>query len=406
MYSRYLFWAAALLVCATVQILPQRGTATVPEGFPFSAWLENKEVKQIGWTVQVGQPSVGTDLRQRLTIRATISPQEMQKIRRPENLLVYARVLDAGRALGTVHSATPFQQAELPRNDAQIVAIVKPGKYRLELALLDPTSGRYSTKFENVSVEGAKHDPLERSFEQFSKFEFVPSGRGGIASPRGNSAGLRGAPFGLSSSPPTFPIKKPGVMHLSIIAVLTPPNSVIGDASRVQFFQSTLINILSPFTRMRVSNGTAQFTGIDLVERIRVFDRRDVQLLSPGALNAGIQKDLTTISFNAMTGMTGNARFIRDLLEETFDRAEKDTTNAEHSIVVIAGHTSLSQSLTPLPARRCRCSVHYLRVFINDGRDDIEKLLGNFKHETYKPLDWPGFREDFGKIYERLQLQK
>jgi hypothetical protein len=178
-----LLWLALAMVCATLQGLPQNAAdAHLPEGFPYSAWLEQKEITQIGWNVVVGKPALRSDLRQEIEIWAMIARQDARKTE-DHDLVMYARVLDGGRALGPVHMVEPVENRvppELqpkgppPPKGFRIIALVKPGKYRLELALLDRTNGRYSTKFESVVVEGLKTDALAESFDKFSKFEFVP----------------------------------------------------------------------------------------------------------------------------------------------------------------------------------------------------------------------------------------
>ena len=430
-----LFWFAVVLACVTLQGEPQRtAEAQVPEGFPVSAWLEKKEVTQIRWTVSIGKPSLRADLRQELSIWARVARQELRNAGDLHDLVMFARVVDVES--GSVHSVTPHDWVADPRRKGlelpvflPMIAIVKPGKYKVELALLDRATGRYSTKFENVSVEGPKHDPLEQSFQQFSNFEFVPrqepeerdrsvylppeiyAGNLGlgigimIRGPSRNYSRLTVWSAGASAELPSFVVRKPGV-HVSVLALLTPPDDVIGESALAGYFQDSLVNILTILTRLKVPEGTVQLTGIDLMERKRVFDREDVQHVTPELLSAAVRKDTTTTSLDALAGMASNGRFITDLLKESFDRAEQDAPGTEHHIILVGTRTAFTESsIEPLPAGRCRCSVHYIRFFLDQGRDDIEKLLRNYKPQIYEPRSWPEFREQFGRLYEQLQQQ-
>jgi hypothetical protein len=426
-----LFWFAVVLACATLQgVLAEQ----VPEEFPVSAWLEKKEITQIRWTVTVWKPALRADLRQELSIWGNVAPQELRKTGDTHDLIMFARVLEAGRVVGPVYSVTPYTPTEpQPKGRREppaflpMIAIVKPGKYKLELALLDRATGRYSTKFENVSVDGPKDDPLEQSFQQFSNVEFVPRrepeerdhsvyippeiyagnlglGIGIMTRPSRSYLRLAVRSAGASVELPSFAIRKPGKVNISILALLTPPDDVIGEPALAGYFQDSLANILTILTRLRVPEGTAQLTGIDLMERKRVFDREDVQQVTPELLSAAIRKDTSTTSLGALAGMASNGRFITDLLKESFDRAEQDAPGTEHHIIVVGTRTAFTEnSIEPLPAGRCRCSVHYIRFFLDQGRDDIEKLLRNYKPQIYEPRSWPEFREQFGRLYEQLQ---
>jgi hypothetical protein len=193
-------------------------------------------------------------------------------------------------------------------------------------------------------------------------------------------------------------------MHLSIIALLTPPDTVLAQESFTREFQDALANILSVVSRLRVAQGTAQLTAIDLLERKRVFDNQNADTLTPESLDTAVRKDLTTTSLSSMAGATNTGRFVTDLFKEAFDRAEKDTTGAEHVFIIIGARTDLGKdSIASLPASSCRCRVHYIRFFVDQGRDDIERLLKNYKPLLYEPKNWPDFRDQFGKIYGQSQ---
>src|SRR4026209_2518665 len=64
-------WVFSAFSLAALQAAPQRGTAvSVPDGFPLSAWLTQKEISQIYWRVYVSKPYFRPDLRQELTVTA------------------------------------------------------------------------------------------------------------------------------------------------------------------------------------------------------------------------------------------------------------------------------------------------------------------------------------------------
>ena len=115
---------------------------------------------------------------------ARIRPDDLPKPGEPHHdFMLYVRVLERGQVVSPIHTvplrmptgeAAQLQEWVRYRVSFSMRAIVRPGKYRIELALLDRTTGRYSTRYEDVTVEGKENDPVERSFQAFSRFEFLP----------------------------------------------------------------------------------------------------------------------------------------------------------------------------------------------------------------------------------------
>ena len=388
------------------------------ERFPQTVWREQKEVTQIPWTVSIGKPLLRADLRQELNlgvgVRSDIARDSM----------LFARVLERGRVIGSwaVTAQGPESPTALGWRTRPIWfsmnAIVRPGKYRLELALQEPATGRYSTRFEDITIEGNENHPLERSFEAFSKFEFVPERKadefrqilmppidprtvfrdGGYRSPV-----LSGRQLGFTPHPPTFLINRP--IHLSVITILDPPDSAAGNVYLSDLFHTNLLNLLAVFTRLDVTEGTAQLTGLDLGARMRVFDRVDMKGITRETLDLALKRDATTVTLDNLAGASDRGRFLRDILQERLDEATKDNSGARHAVIVVSAANAFpNSSALALPAvRDCHCQIYYTRFALRvNERDDIDNILSAYKPRLFEPFDWRQFREQFGRIYEQL----
>jgi hypothetical protein len=418
----------AVLLIPMAVIATQTNSDSEPDSFPLSVWKERNQVTQIPWRVSVGNARYRSDLRQELSIWVSISPLDLKKSGDTHDVVLFARVLDGATPIASIYSiapdvVTPFS-ATLPAapgaNWTQI-AIVRPGKYKLELAVLDRATGRYSTRYEDVSVPWNEADPLEQSFLRFPAFEFVEMVKQDdlqptpISSPRSISDRMNtsrmtlltgrdlGVPNGAS---PSFVINKSGRLKLSVITILSPPESALENTYRLSVFQNNLANFLSVFSQLDVVQGTSQLTAIDLTNRTLEFDRKDLKDLTKEMLEDAINKDTSTVSIDALAGQGDRGRFFRDVLRARFEEAEKETTGAEHVIIVVAARSTFPKgsSVLPLkPERDCFCRVIYVRFALEPNEsDDIDKLLRPYKPRVFEPLDWQEFRKNFATIYDQL----
>jgi hypothetical protein len=443
--------AAVSMLCAASAASPQ--SAAPPDGFPFSVWIERKEVTQIPWTFWVGRPQLRTDFRQELTLRAAVQSRELQQGDEAPDLVLYARVLENGRAISPIRKVLLRDQLLRPETERVIQpgntparwhslalsAIVQPGKYKLEVALLDRGTGRYSTRYESVTVSGGSKSLIERSFAESSKFEFpeIPKPEKRETSPLispeifgGGIAGqiIRRGPFDfllrlpieaadrpVSSASRRFVIDRQAGLRLSVFSVLSPPESALEDENARYVFQSNLMNILSALTLFDVARGSADLIALDLGDRSRAFDRVSLRDVQKDSLRSVLAKDRSVVSLQDLVSRPDSGKFLRDALEERLREAETDISGAIHAII-IAGARSVapgSRELTPIPAAdKCHCKVFYIRFSLAPTgsssrpawteKDDMPRLLSAYKPRVFEPLTWAGFRDQFAAIYEEL----
>jgi len=307
----------------------------------------------------------------------------------------------------------------------QQVALVRPGKYKLEMAVFDRATGLYSTLYENVVVPGHETDPLELNFRSFPSFEFVemaeieptnPNPLPRFPFPRDLSSVIANggaiprrvlttADRGVSTDPlPSFVIDKPNKLNLSVISILSAPERVLGNDYSLTVFQNNLSNFLWAFSRLDVAHGTAKLTGVDLSDRTIVIDRVDLKEVTREMLNDAINKDTSTVSVNALSGVADRARFLRDLLRERLKEGESDGT--EHVIILVAARSDLlkgSGAPPLLQGQECHCRVFHVRFAIRPNEsDDIDNLLKAYKPQIFEATDWQEFRKNFATIYEQL----
>src|SRR6188768_1265157 len=157
----------------------QSASNSDPSGFPMSVWSLHKKVTQIPWHASVSKARLRSDFRQEVSIGVMIRPEDLAKSGDTHDLILFARVLEGAKAITSIQSEKPKALPSLPgvpRDQGAywtMIAIVRSGKFKLELALLDQATGRVSARYEDVSIPGDENDPLERTFVSVPKFEFV-----------------------------------------------------------------------------------------------------------------------------------------------------------------------------------------------------------------------------------------
>jgi hypothetical protein len=430
------FLFIAVLLSSAAFNAAQVSVNSVPGDFPLSLWTEHKQVTQIPWSVSARKRSYRSDLRQELQIWASISPTDLNKSGASHDLTFFARVIEGTKPITPIHSVSPtdsplFPAAQFTFRGASWIqtAIVRPGKYKLELALLDRATGRYNTRYEDVSVSGNADDALEQALRGFPRFEFVETAKpevlsrplrfpGSMASPRSiadmlnasRAPVLTARDLGVSTDrPPSFVVDKARTLHLSVITILGPPEQYLDNDYLLSLFQKNLTNFLSVFSRLDVIHGSAKLTGVDLINRSLVFDRRDMKEFTREVLDdaiTAISRNSNTVSVDALAGKADRGHFFRDVLRARIEDGEKETGAAEHVIIVVAVRSKFPKgsSVPPLkPERDCHCRVIYVRFALQPNEPaDIDGLLKAYKPRVFEPLDWQEFRRNFASIYEQL----
>ena len=429
------FLLIAILFSAAALFGSQATSNSVPDDFPLSLWKEHKQVTQIPWRVSVSQAYFRSDLRQEIQILASIMPVDLEKSGDTHDLIFYVRAMEGTTPITMIHSVAPNAPPQIPSARSAPrgaswtqIALVRPGKYKLEAALLDRATGRYSTLYGDFSVPGDLNEPLEQALQSFPRFEFVEAVKAedrvhepivlGATIFTGSSfpfplRGLRGAAlmsgtdFGVSTDPsPSFILSSPRKLHLSVMTILSPPERALENDYSVDLFQHNLTNFLSAFSRLVVVHGTATLTGVDLSDRSLVFDRLDLNEVTREKLHGAIDKDWNTVSVDTVAGKSESGRFFRDILKAKFEEAEKESEGAEHVIIVVSARSKFPKgaNVPPLsPERDCHCRVIYVRFALEvDESDDMKGLLKRYNPEIFSPQNWQEFRKDFATIYGLL----
>jgi hypothetical protein len=288
------------------------------------------------------------------------------------------------------------------------VAIPGNSNDALERAL---AAGAQKVEFLQMPKPGARGSqvpPVE--FQSISTFGLgVPTGLTlGGGGPRLSSTFLSGSDSaGIASPAPRFPIDRPGVLKLSVISVLSPPENRVEGGVTIGPFQNNLLGILTVLTRFDVLQGSSDLTAIDLSDRSRPFDGTNLKDVSVAALRQALAKERTGLTLDDLRGIGSSGQYLRSVLAERLHTAEADTSGATHAIIVAGARTEFpdSSKLTPIPAARdCHCKVFYVRfALIPNEKDDIPRLISAYAPRVFEPLNWSEFRVQFATIYENLR---
>jgi hypothetical protein len=407
---------------------PQENEIIDPTAFPLSSWSSQKEVTQIPWTVTIGKTSPRFDLRQEFTAAARFTPKERDAD--SHEFVMFARVSEHGKTISPVHQVTRdaplfFKPSRLNARMFLMVAVARPGTYRLELALLDRTTGRHNTQFRTISIEDSDDARFAEAFRDLPRFEFAPQmkpeerelsvgfslpslGRGmSLSSLTLSPVRFNASQWGSSNAAPTFVMGKSGITHVSLLSTLSPPDRALDSPWLLDTFQQDLGRFLFVFTRLKVLQGTARFTGLDLMDGTRVFDQVDLGKITSEQVHRELFKDRTTVSLDAMVGRAHSGALFRQALKDRLEEAENDTSGANHVVIVVNARSKFPDEATLKPlqsSQPCHCRVFYVRfALMPNETDDIPKLLKSYRPQIFEPLSWKEFREDFARIYERLR---
>ncbi len=174
-----IFFAVSAILCAT-ELLPPR--PPVFSDYPFDQWVAAPDRSTIKWEVRLPPAELSVHQRLMSRIQAIVPGSELAKRRGRGELVLLARFEDSdGRQWRT--GSRIFLEKIRPEVKSQeltftLAAFVRPGDYKVQIALLDTQTMEHSFARRSLHVAAIKNDPLPDAWNGLPAVEVLPAVEG------------------------------------------------------------------------------------------------------------------------------------------------------------------------------------------------------------------------------------
>lgn len=286
-----IFLAASALLCAT-EMLPTRAIPQFSD-YPFDEWAAAPEHASIRWDVHLlpAQLSVHQRLLQRVEV--VVPGGELAKRRGRGELILLTRFEDSdgrqwrtGNRLNLAHIEPGVKADELTFTTA---AFVKPGDYRVSIALADSATLEHNFTNRALHVAALKSDPLPDSWAGLPPVEILPGTEGpdswflpavkGLLklSLRNHSPAPALADAAFPETGPVLTAKM-SLPRTTNVAYTLPVESPRADSPKIDL----LVNI-TPSERFGASAGTLRRNMSAVIPALKVLSALNAKVHSPSA---------------------------------------------------------------------------------------------------------------------------
>jgi hypothetical protein len=173
-FRRFVPFLLLLLSCipATAQDTPDPVLGTVP----FERWMTGGDHTQIPWKMTLSTPMLDNHQRLRVTISIFVEGKELAK--RPHGQLrMLVQFNDEQGGTYEDHGILELKDVTAPIKSSGFYythdAFVRPGDYRVGVAIVDTATREHSFARRNLHVEELKDDPLALSWNALSPVEIL-----------------------------------------------------------------------------------------------------------------------------------------------------------------------------------------------------------------------------------------
>ncbi len=171
-----IFVAISSLLCAAELVAPR---AAVFSDFPFDQWVAAPEHSSIKWEISVLPAELSVHQRLLERIQTVVPGSELAKRRGRGELVLITRFEDsdgrqwrAGSRLNLTKVQAGVRSEELTFST---VAFVKPGEYKVTMALIDSGNMEHSVAHRTLHIAALHNDPLPDSWAGLPSVELIPA---------------------------------------------------------------------------------------------------------------------------------------------------------------------------------------------------------------------------------------
>ncbi len=171
-----IFFAVSAILCATEIV---HSPDPVFSDYPFGQWAAGPESSAIRWELHLLPPQLSVHQRLIERIQAVVPGGELSKRRGRGELVLLVRYEDAdGRQWRTgsrINLATIQQAVKSQELTFTLAAFVRPGDYKVSVALLDTQTMEHSFARRTLHVAPLKGDPLPEAWNTLPPVEVLPA---------------------------------------------------------------------------------------------------------------------------------------------------------------------------------------------------------------------------------------
>src|ERR1700674_1475077 len=149
------------VVIASVATLAQNGRDTsAPDpalpAIPFDRWLAERNQALFHWSARVASVALANSQRLRVRVEIEVDGNELIKRRGQGELVFFVELKDSDRRVFQTHQAIPLREVTDAAAKSNFVysqtALVVPGDYRVDFAILDTKTGEHAANERTLHV--------------------------------------------------------------------------------------------------------------------------------------------------------------------------------------------------------------------------------------------------------------
>jgi len=368
-------------VCA---VMPE-DTGFDLQSVPLDQWLDEKDVTEIPWKVQVDKPQLRMDQRHSVSYSVRIRLNNVNAAAAGREFVFVSSVssIDGRWLMPPKAGKQPVKTMPAPEIQVQFNECVfaRPGEYVLWLVLYDIKTGMHNVAKRRIQIPQLKNDPLPQLNSRLPLVEF----------PR--LSGPDPQLMSMIPGPLFLPVANKRPIALELVAVVSPSEQWPGRLDILNSQRRRVLAAVTTLAQMQLSKSSISVTGIDLVNRQIPFEQRDIRDLDWSTLAAAFARPIDTkkVTVAALENSKTRGAFFRDTLAQRL----RNPVEPLQVIVVISNNVLLESGSDLEPLRLegdCGCRFYHIRFPLNkdDLFDDIRQLIKRFQPKTFNvasPLD-------------------
>jgi hypothetical protein len=243
---------------------------------PFDRWITGADQAHFLWNAQVSGGFLTATQRLGARVDVTVDGNELAKRRGPGQLVVFIQLSDADHRTFQTHGVIELNNATEETGKSIIGyrqrAFVAPGDYRIDIVMLDTSSGEHAALQRSLHIAPLKSDPLPDSMLALPGVEFAILDQGPDLWYQPQLKGRLHLPLAL-----------PRPLHVQVLMNASPsstgPRFLTGELNRQN--QADLIPAFKVFSQIELSTGSLSMSVIDVTRRQVLFGQEQVDANTP-----------------------------------------------------------------------------------------------------------------------------
>ena len=179
---RHFLLPVVLALCAAFAENPPYNSGSDPAfgKIPFDRWLTERDQGHFQWTARVSGAELANSQRLRVRIEIQVDGNELVRRRSQGQLVFFTQFSDNDHHRFQNHGAIELKDVTDAAGKSNFTytptALVVPGDYRVDIAILDTGNEEHATMQRTLHVAPLKSDPLPGSWQDLPAVEFTESG--------------------------------------------------------------------------------------------------------------------------------------------------------------------------------------------------------------------------------------